>query len=78
MRAGLAGYVLAAFLSNANLMHAPAERSEAFFAGYYAARPLTEEDHAAIAPFLTIRRVWLMGAFAREDGLVGHTFVGSI
>jgi len=25
-----------------------------------------------------VRRVWLMGAFAREDGLVGHTFVGSI
>ena len=32
-------------------MHGPAERSEAFFAGYYAVRPLTEEDHAAISPF---------------------------
>ena len=75
---GWRAYDIAAFLSNANLMHAPAERSEAFFAGYYAARPLADEEHAAIAPFLTIRRVWLMGAFAREDGLVGHTFVGSI
>ena len=71
-------YDIAAFLSNANLMHGPAERSEAFFAGYYAARPLADAEHDAIAPFLTIRRVWLMGAFAREDGLVGHTFVGSI
>jgi len=75
---GWRAYDIAAFLSNANLMHAPAERSEAFFAGYYAARPLAGAEHAAIAPFLTIRRVWLMGAFAREDGLVGHTFVGSI
>jgi len=75
---GWRAYDIAAFLSNANLMHGPAERSEAFFAGYYAARPLADAEHDAIAPFLTIRRVWLMGAFAREDGLVGHTFVGSI
>lgn len=75
---GWRAYDIAAFLSNANLMHAPAERSEAFFAGYYAERPLADEEHAAIAPLLTVRRVWLMGAFARDDGLVGHTFVGSI
>ena len=75
---GWRAYDIASFLSNGNLMHAPAERAEAFFAGYFSVRPLTEEEHAAIAPFLTIRRVWLMGAFAREDGLVGHTFVGSI
>jgi len=75
---GWRAYDIASFLSNGNLMHAPAERSEAFFAGYYAVRPLADEEHAAIAPFLTVRRVWLMGAFAREDGLVGHTFVGSI
>ncbi len=75
---GWRAYDVAAFLSNGNLMHAPAERAEAFFAGYFAVRPLTDEEHAAVAPFLTIRRVWLMGAFAREDGLVGHTFVGSI
>ena len=56
----------------------PAERAEAFFAGYFSVRQLTDEEHAAVAPFLTIRRVWLMGAFAREDGLVGHTFMGSI
>ena len=75
---GWRAYDIASFLSNGNLMHAPAERAEAFFAGYFSVRPLTEEEHAAVAPFLTIRRVWLMGAFAREDGLVGHTFVGSI
>ena len=75
---GWRAYDIAAYLSNANLMHAPAERAEAFFAGYFAVRPLHDAEHAAIAPFLTIRRVWLMGAFAREDGLVGHTFMGSI
>jgi Ser/Thr protein kinase RdoA (MazF antagonist) len=75
---GWRAYDIASFLSNANLMHAPAERAEAFFAGYFSARQLTDEEHAAIAPFLTVRRVWLMGAFAREDGLVGHTFMGSI
>ena len=75
---GWRAYDIAAFLSNANLMHAPAERAEAFFAGYFAERPLAEEEHAAISPFLTIRRIWVMGAFAREDGLVGHTFMGSI
>ena len=75
---GWRAYDIASFLSNGNLMHAPSERSEAFFAGYYSVRPLADEEHAAIAPFLTVRRVWLMGAFAREDGLVGHTFVGSI
>ena len=75
---GWRAYDIASFLSNGNLMHAPAERSEAFFAGYYSVRQLADEEHAAVAPFLTVRRVWLMGAFAREDGLVGHTFVGSI
>ena len=75
---GWRAYDIAAFLSNANLMHAPAERAEAFFAGYFAVRQLNDAEHASIAPFLTIRRVWLMGAFAREDGLVGHTFMGSI
>ncbi len=59
-------------------MHAPAERAEAFFAGYFSIRQLSDEEHAAVSPFLTVRRVWLMGAFAREDGLVGHTFMGSI
>jgi Ser/Thr protein kinase RdoA (MazF antagonist) len=75
---GWRAYDIAAFLSNANLMHAPEERAEAFFAGYFAVRQLSDAEHAAISPFLTIRRVWLMGAFAREDGLVGHTFMGSI
>jgi Ser/Thr protein kinase RdoA (MazF antagonist) len=75
---GWRAYDIAAFLSNANLMHAPAERAEAFFAGYFSVRRLADAEHDAIAPFLTIRRVWLMGAFAREDGLVGHTFMGSI
>ncbi len=75
---GWRAYDIAAFLSNSNLTHAPAERAEAFFAGYFSARPLSDAEHAAIHPFLTVRRVWLMGAFAREDGLVGHTFMGSI
>jgi Ser/Thr protein kinase RdoA (MazF antagonist) len=75
---GWRAYDIASFLLNTNLMHSSAERSEAFFAGYYSIRQLSENEHAAISPFLTIRRIWLMGAFARADGLVGHTFVGSI
>ena len=75
---GWRAYDIAAFLSNANLMHTATEHAEAFFAGYFSVRPLSNAEHAAIHPFLTIRRVWLMGAFAREDGLVGHTFMGSI
>lgn len=75
---GWRAYDIAVFLANSNLIHAPAERSEAFFAGYYAARPLSDEEHRAIAPFLTVRRVWLMGAFAHQDGMVGHTFVGAV
>jgi Ser/Thr protein kinase RdoA (MazF antagonist) len=75
---GWRAYDIAAFLANSRLIHAPAERSEAFFAGYYSARPLTDAEHAAIAPFLTIRRIWLMGAFAREEGMVGYTFVGEV
>ncbi len=74
---GWRAYDIASFLSNASLIHAE-EQAEAFFAGYYSIRPLTSAEHDSIAPFLTVRRVWLMGAFAREDGLVGHTFVGSI
>jgi Ser/Thr protein kinase RdoA (MazF antagonist) len=75
---GWRAYDIASFLSNASLIHAPEELAEAFFAGYFSVRPLTDAEHDAISPFLTVRRVWLMGAFAREDGLVGHTFVGSI
>jgi Ser/Thr protein kinase RdoA (MazF antagonist) len=75
---GWRAYDIAAFLSNAELMHAPAELAEALFAGYYAVRPLSEAEHAAIHPFLPIRRIWLMGAFAREEGLVGHTFMGDV
>jgi Ser/Thr protein kinase RdoA (MazF antagonist) len=75
---GWRAYDIAAFLANSSLIHAPADRSEAFFAGYYAVRPLSAAEHAAISPFLTIRRIWLMGAFAREEGLVGYTFVGEV
>lgn len=75
---GWRAYDIAVFLANSNLIHAQSDRSEAFFAGYYAARPLSDEEHKAIAPFLTVRRVWLMGAFAQQDGMVGHTFVGAV
>ena len=49
--------------------------AEAFFAGYYSERPLSSSEHAAISPFLTIRRIWLTSIFSQEDGLVGHTFI---
>jgi Ser/Thr protein kinase RdoA (MazF antagonist) len=52
--------------------------SEAFFAGYYAVRPLSNNEHEAISPLLTIRRVWLTGTFSVVDGIVGHTFIAPL
>ena len=61
---------------NANLMRQPSNLSEAFFAGYYSVRPLSRNEHEAIAPFLTIRRVWLTGTFSTVEGVAGYTFIG--
>ncbi len=75
---GWYAYDIAVFLSNTQLIQASlstTEQTEAFLAGYYSVRPLSEAEHASLAPFLTIRRIWLMGAFARVKGLVGHTFL---
>ena len=72
---GWRAYDIAAFLQNTNLMHEPEEYAEAFFGGYYSVRPLSNNEHHAISPFLTIRRIWLTSIFSREDGLVGHTFI---
>lgn len=74
---GWRAYDIASFLSNSNLLQASAGYSEAFFAGYYAVRPLTREEHAAVSPFLTLRRIWRMGLFALESGLAGYTFMAS-
>ncbi len=75
---GWRAYDIATFLLNTGLMHKSTELSEAFFAGYYSVRPLSRNEHAAIYPFLTIRRVWLTGSFTIADGLAGHTFIASI
>lgn len=75
---GWRAYDIAAFLLNTNLMHKSEEQSEAFFAGYYSVRPLSRNEHAAISPLLTIRRVWLTGRFTVSSGMTGHTFIGSI
>jgi Ser/Thr protein kinase RdoA (MazF antagonist) len=72
---GWRAYDIAAFLSNANLLQAPEDLSEAFFAGYYSVRALAPEEHAAISPFLTLRRIWRMGLFALDSGLAGYTFL---
>ncbi len=72
---GWRAYDIAAFLSNTNLLQASEGYSEAFFAGYYSVRPLLREEHAAISPFLTLRRIWRMGLFALSDGLAGYTFL---
>jgi Ser/Thr protein kinase RdoA (MazF antagonist) len=72
---GWRAYDIAAFLSNTNLLQAAEGYSEAFFAGYYSERPLSREEHAAVSPFLTLRRVWRMGLFALDDGLAGYTFL---
>ena len=73
---GWRAYDIAVFLLNANLIKLSSRLSEAFFAGYYAVRPLSENEHRAIAPFLTIRRVWLTGMFATVEGVAGYTFIG--
>ena len=68
-------YDIAAFLSNSNLLQTSAGYSEAFFAGYYSIRPLSREEHSAVSPFLTLRRIWRMGLFALDTGLAGYTFM---
>lgn len=75
---GWRAYDIASFLLNTNLMHTSEEQSEAFFAGYYSVRPLSRNEHTAISPFLTIRRVWLTSRFTMSTGMVGHTFIASI
>lgn len=72
---GWRAYDIAAFLLNTELLHHPEELTEAFFAGYYSERPLSPNEHAAISPFMTIRRIWMTGLFTRSDGIVGHTFI---
>ena len=72
---GWRAYDLAVFLSNTNVVHSSVTLSESFFAGYYSVRKLSEAEHEAISSFIAIRRIWLMGSFAINDGLAGHTFV---
>jgi Ser/Thr protein kinase RdoA (MazF antagonist) len=73
---GWRAYDIATFLLNANLINQSSTLSESFFAGYYSVRPLSSNEHLAIAPFLTIRRVWLAGTFSSQDGVAGYTFIG--
>lgn len=73
---GWRAYDIAVFLLNANLFKLSSRLSEAFFAGYYSVRPLSENEHRAVAPFLTIRRIWLTGMFATVEGVAGYTFIG--
>ena len=76
---GWRSYDIAVFLHNTDLIHQEnPDLAEAFFAGYYSERPLTENEHAAIAPFLTIRRIWLTGLFTVNDGLAGHSFIAPL
>jgi Ser/Thr protein kinase RdoA (MazF antagonist) len=73
---GWRAYDIATFLLNTKLMHQrSADASEAFFAGYYSIRPLSANEHEAISPFLTIRRIWLTSIFTMMQGLAGHTFI---
>lgn len=73
---GWRAYDIATFLLNTDLIHQrSSELSESFFAGYYSERPLSENEHEAIQPFMTIRRIWLTSVFSITDGLAGHTFI---
>lgn len=73
---GWRAYDIATFLLNANLINHSSTYSESFFSGYYSVRPLSNNEHLAIAPFLTLRRVWLAGTFSTMDGIAGYTFIG--
>lgn len=75
---GWRAYDIATFLLNTDLLHKSAKLSEAFFAGYYSIRPLSNNEHEAVSPLLTIRRVWLTGTFSVVDGIVGHTFIAPL
>ena len=72
---GWRAYDIAVFLLNTNLTHSDTNMSEAFFAGYYSQRQLSGNEHAAVAPFMTLRRVWLTATFTMNEGLAGHTFI---
>lgn len=74
---GWFAYDIAVFLINTQLLNRPVELSEAFFAGYFSVRPLSEEEHESIESFMTLRRVWLTGSFAMGGGFAGHTFIAS-
>ena len=63
---GWRAYDIATFLLNTNLMHLSEEMTDAFFAGYYSERPLSSNEHAAISPLLTIRRVWMTTYFTKS------------
>lgn len=75
---GWRAYDIAAFLQNTDLLNISQDLTEAFFAGYYSERPLSDNEHAAISPFLTIRRVWLTAAFNREDVPFGYSFLAAV
>lgn len=72
---GWRAYDIAVFLLNADLIKQSSNLSEEFFSGYYSRRPLSRNEHAAIAPFLTIRRIWLTGTFSTVEGIAGYTFI---
>jgi Ser/Thr protein kinase RdoA (MazF antagonist) len=72
---GWRAYDIAAFLQNTDLINTSENLTEAFFAGYYSERPLSNNEHAAISPLLTIRRIWLTGTFTRNDVPVGYSFI---
>ena len=72
---GWRAYDIAAFLQNTDLINLSEDLTEDFFAGYYSVRPLSNNEHSAISPFLTIRRIWLTATFTRNDIPVGYSFI---
>lgn len=72
---GWRAYDIAAFLQNTDLINLSEDLTEDFFAGYYSVRRLSNNEHSAISPFLTIRRIWLTGTFTRDDMPMGYSFI---
>lgn len=75
---GWRAYDIAVFLSNTNILNSSVSLSETFYAGYTSVRKLSDVEQEAVAAFVRIRQIWLMGSFAVREGMAGHTFVASV
>jgi Ser/Thr protein kinase RdoA (MazF antagonist) len=82
---GLLAYELCVYLWNTLprkvggvLDEAGLTRWQRYIAGYRSVRPLAQADFDAIAPFLPVRQIWLMGEFAGRIPVWGTQAIPSV